>query len=194
MAVAVGVGVSALSAPASAAPRPVGSLGTATALGLSGVSPHADLMEDESVRLYFPSPQTGGTAVATCTLAGNCSIVGSIERAADLTYVVLTDGSRRAYFVYFFTDTASNGIYTALLSADGLTLGDRVSLGISRRRVAARRPRSHLLGGAEPTGLQGGGEHRQRHVDRHHRHRVRSRWGNPHHRRAGRLRGASRGA
>ena len=101
IAVAIGVGVCALSAPASAAPRPVGSLGTPTALGLSGASPHADLMEDGSVRLYFPSPQTRGTAVATCTLAGNCSIVGSIERAADLTDVVLTDGSRRAYFVDF---------------------------------------------------------------------------------------------
>ena len=130
IAVAVGVGVSALSAPASAAPRPVGSLGTPTALGLSGASPHADLMEDGSVRLYFPSPQTRGTAVATCTLAGNCSIVGSIERAADLTDVVLTDGSRRAYFVDFDPNTKFKGIYTAPLSADGLTLGDRVSLGI----------------------------------------------------------------
>ena len=52
IAVAVGVGVSALSAPASAAPRPVGSLGTPTALGLSGASPHADLLEDGTVRLY----------------------------------------------------------------------------------------------------------------------------------------------
>ena len=137
IAVAVGVGVSALSAPASAAPRPVGSLGTPTALGLSGASPHADLMEDGSVRLYFPSPQTGGTAVATCTLAGNCSIVGSIERAADLTDVVLTDGSRRAYFVDFDPNTKFKGIYTAPLSADGLTLGDRVSLGISSEGAMA---------------------------------------------------------
>ena len=137
IAVAVGVGVSALSAPASAAPRPVGSLGTPTALGLSGASPHADLMEDGSVRLYFPSPQTRGTAVATCTLAGNCSIVGSIERAADLTDVVLTDGSRRAYFVDFDPNTQFKGIYTAPLSADGLTLGDRVSLGISSEGAMA---------------------------------------------------------
>jgi hypothetical protein len=131
LAVAVGVGVSALSAPASAAPRPVGSLGTFTALGLSGVSPHADLMEDGSVRLYFPSPQTGGTAVATCTLAGNCSIIGSIDRAADLTYVVLTDGSRRAYAIELDPETKFKEIYTAPLSADGLTLGERVFLGIS---------------------------------------------------------------
>ena len=137
IAVAVGVGVSALSALASAAPQPVGSLGTPTALGLSGVSPHADLMEDGSVRLYFPSPQTGGTAVATCTLAGNCSIVGSIERAADLTDVVLTDGSRRAYFVEFDPTTKFKEIYTAPLSADGLTLGDRVSLGISSEGAGA---------------------------------------------------------
>lgn len=137
IAVAVGVGVSALSAPTSAAPRPVGSLGAPTALGLSGVSPHADLMEDGSVRLYFPSPQTGGTAVATCTLDGDCSIVGSIDRAADLTYVVLTDGSRRAYFVEFDPETKFKEIYTALLSADGLTLGDRVSLGISSEGAGA---------------------------------------------------------
>tara|TARA_S200000501_G_C20802436_1_gene734686 strand:- start:411 stop:1340 length:930 start_codon:yes stop_codon:yes gene_type:complete len=135
--VAVGVGVSALSAPASAAPRPVGSLGTPTALGLSGASPHADLMADGTVRLYFPSPQTGGTAVATCTLAGNCSIVGSIERAADLTDVVLTDGSRRAYLVDFDPNTKFKGIYTAPLSTDGLTLGDRVSLGISSEGAMA---------------------------------------------------------
>ncbi|MBR23453.1 MAG: hypothetical protein CMN22_00415 [Rubrivirga sp.] len=135
--VAVGVGVSALSAPASAAPRPVGYLGTPTALGLSGASPHADLMADGTVRLYFPSPQTGGTAVATCTLAGNCSIVGSIERAADLTDVVLTDGSRRAYLVDFDPNTKFKGIYTAPLSTDGLTLGDRVSLGISSEGAMA---------------------------------------------------------
>ena len=137
LAVAVGVGVAALSAPASAAPRPVGSLGTSTALGLSGVSPHADLMEDGSVRLYFPSPQTGGTAVATCTLAGNCSIIGSIDRAADLTDVVLTDGSRRAYFVEVDPDTKFKEIYTALLSADDVTLGERVSLGISSEGAMA---------------------------------------------------------
>ena len=135
--VAVGVGVPALSTSASAAPRPVGSLGTATALGLSGVSPHADLMEDGSVRLYFPSPETGGTAVATCTLAGDCSIVGSIERAADLTDVVLTDGSRRAYFIELDPETGFKLIYTAPLSADGLTLGDRVSLGISSEGAMA---------------------------------------------------------
>ena len=137
LAVAVGVGVAALSAPASAAPRPVGSLGTSTALGLSGVSPHADLMEDGSVRLYFPSPQTGGTAVATCTLAGNCSIIGSIDRAADLTDVVLTDGSRRAYFVEVDPDTKFKEIYTAPLSADDVTLGERVSLGISSEGAMA---------------------------------------------------------
>ena len=137
LAVAVGVGVTALSAPASAAPRPVGSLGTSTALGLSGVSPHADLMEDGSVRLYFPSPQTGGTAVATCTLAGNCSIIGSIDRAADLTDVVLTDGSRRAYFVEVDPDTKFKEIYTAPLSADDVTLGERVSLGISSEGAMA---------------------------------------------------------
>ena len=130
-AVAVCVGVSALSAPASAAPRPVGSLGTPTALGLSGASPHADLMGDGTVRLYFPSPQTGGTAVATCTPSGNCSIVGSIERIADLTDVVLTDGSRRAYFVELDPSTQQKAIYTAPLSADGLTLGDRASVNIS---------------------------------------------------------------
>ena len=137
LAVAVGVGVTALSAPASAAPRPVGSLGTSTALGLSGVSPHADLMEDGSVRLYFPSPQTGGTAVATCTLAGNCSIIGSIDRAADLTDVVLTDGSRRAYFVEVDPDTKCKEIYTAPLSADDVTLSERVSLGISSEGAMA---------------------------------------------------------
>ena len=137
LAVAVGVGVTALSAPASAAPRPVGSLGTSTALGLSGVSPHADLMEDGSVRLYFPSPQTGGTAVATCTLAGNCSIIGSIDRAADLTDVVLTDGSRRAYFVEVDPDTKFKEIYTAPLSAGDVTLSDRVSLGISSEGAMA---------------------------------------------------------
>ena len=137
LAVAVGVGVTALSAPASAAPRPVGSLGTSTALGLSGVSPHADLMEDGSVRLYFPSPQTGGTAVATCTLAGNCSIIGSIDRAADLTDVVLTDGSRRAYFVEVDPDTKFKEIYTAPLSPVDVTLGERVSLGLSSEGAMA---------------------------------------------------------
>ena len=137
LAVAVGVGVTALSAPASAAPRPVGSLGTSTALGLSGVSPHADLMEDGSVRLYFPSSETGGTAVATCTLAGNCSIIGSIDRAADLTDVVLTDGSRRAYFVEVDPDTKFKEIYTAPLSADDVTLSERVSLGIASEGAMA---------------------------------------------------------
>jgi hypothetical protein len=85
-----------LAVPATAAQDPTGSLGTPTALGLDGASPHADLLADGTVRLYFPSVQTGGTAVAQCTLVGNCQIVGSIDRIADLTDVVLTDGSRRA--------------------------------------------------------------------------------------------------
>ena len=131
IAVAVGVGVSTLSAPASAAPQPAGSLGPATPLGLSGASPHADLLPDGTVRLYFPSPQSGGTAVAECTQAGACSIVGSIERIADLTDVVLRDGSRRAYFVEFDASTQQKAIYTAPLSPENVHLRDRSSVGIS---------------------------------------------------------------
>ena len=116
---------------ATAAQDPTGSLGTPTALGLDGASPHADLLADGTVRLYFPSVQTGGTAIAQCTLVGNCQIVGSIDRIADLTDVVLTNGSRRAYFVELDPSTQQKTIYTALLSADGLALGDRSSLGIS---------------------------------------------------------------
>ena len=134
--VAVGVGVPALSTSASAAPRP----------RLSGNRHCARLERSESPcrphggwigSAVFPEPETGGTAVATCTLAGDCSIVGSIERAADLTDVVLTDGSRRAYFIELDPETGFKLIYTAPLSADGLTLGDRVSLGISSEGAMA---------------------------------------------------------
>ena len=129
--ITAGLVATGFSSPASAAPQPAGSLGPATPLGLSGASPHADLLPDGTVRLYFPSPQSGGTAVAECTQAGACSIVGSIERIADLTDVVLGDGSRRAYFVEFDPSTQQKAIYTAPLSPENVHLRDRSPVGIS---------------------------------------------------------------
>ena len=120
-----------LPAVASAADKPSGKISQRTPLGLSGASPHADLLPDGSVRLYYPSPQTGGTAIADCTAAGACTVVGSIDRIADLTDVVLADGSRRAYFVEIDPNSRQKTIFTAPMSADGLTIGERVSLGFT---------------------------------------------------------------
>ncbi len=116
---------------AGAAEKPVGSLSQRTPLGLSGASPHADALPGGSARLYYPSPQTGGTAIADCTAAGACTVVGSIERIADLTDVVLADGSRRAYFVEIDPDTRQKTIFTAPMSPDGLSIGERTSLGFT---------------------------------------------------------------
>jgi hypothetical protein len=129
--IAMGLAAAGLAPSAMAASEPVGSLGAPTSLGLNGASPHADLLADGTVRLYFPSPQFDGTAVAECTQAGACSIVGSIERIADLTDVVLRDGSRRAYFVEFDPSTQQKAIYTAPLSPENVHLRDRSSVGIS---------------------------------------------------------------
>jgi len=128
----------ALAVPsASAAQKPSGSLSDITALGLSGASPHADQRPDGSVLLYYPSMEAGGTAVASCSMAGACTVVGSIPRIADLTDVVLADGTRRAYYVDLDTQTKFKSIYTATMAADGLSIGAPAAVGISSEGAMA---------------------------------------------------------
>lgn len=130
--IAIAVALSLIGAPsAHAAPPPTGALSDVTSLGLSGASPHADRQPDGSVLLYYPSPEVGGTAIASCSIAGACTVVGSIPRIADLTDVVLGDGTRRAYYVEMDPRTGHKNIYTAVMAADGYSIGEPTSLGIS---------------------------------------------------------------
>ncbi|MGA0963052.1 MAG: hypothetical protein ACO3SZ_09480, partial [Ilumatobacteraceae bacterium] len=59
-AVLVATGVTA---PANAATATTASLGAPAVLSLNGTSPYADLLPHGTVRRYFPSPQSGRTAV-----------------------------------------------------------------------------------------------------------------------------------
>ena len=111
--------------------KPQGTLKQRIELGLSGVSPHADLQSNGTTRLYYPSFSLNGTAIAQCTVKGACEMVGSLQGISDLTDVVTADGSRRAYYIVMDPNSKRKEIYTAPMTADGLALGEGISLGIN---------------------------------------------------------------
>ena len=112
-----------------ASTAPTGTLSKQKALGLGGVSPFAERQADGSVRLYYASE--GGTAMDQCTLAGTCTRVGVIARRADLTILTLPDGTRRAYFKEMNPTAQTQELSSAMIAADGLTLGASTPMGFS---------------------------------------------------------------
>ena len=107
-----------------------GRITAVTALGMSGVSPHAVALPDGTTQLYYSSSD-GGTAVDACTVAGQCTRQGLLRGVNDLTIVTLVDGTRRGYYAQMDPTTQAKALFTALMSSDGLNFSDSIPLGIS---------------------------------------------------------------
>ena len=102
-----------------------------TTLNQDGVSPHLELVDNTTLRLFYSSLSANGLAVDLCDYDLNCVRQGAIERIQDLTIIETTDGVRRGYFVEFNPNTKSKEIMTAVFSEDGLSYTNQISLGIS---------------------------------------------------------------
>ena len=100
-------------------------------LNTRGVSPHMEVVDSTTIRIFYSSLDVMGLAVDLCDFNLNCTRQGVVNRVQDLTLVTTVDGVRRGYFVELNPNTKSKEIYTAIFSEDGLTYTDTKALGFS---------------------------------------------------------------
>jgi len=98
-------------------------------LNQEGVSPHLEVVDSTTLRMFYSSEEAGGLAVDLCDYDLNCTRQGVVDYVQDLTLVKTVDGVRRGYFVELNTETKNKEIWTAVVSEDGLTFSDKVPLG-----------------------------------------------------------------
>ena len=122
-----------------------------TSLGEDGVSPHLEIVDDKTLRLFYSSIKVKGIAVSLCDYQFNCEIQGSLERMSDLTIIETKDGIRRGYFVELNPQTNQKDIFTAIFSEDGLSYSEKTHLGfpVDRDEIAWGVPDSVTM----PNGL-----------------------------------------
>ena len=108
---------------------PRASIVNITNLNQEGVSPHLEVVDSTTLRMFYSSEEAGGLAVDLCDYNLNCTRQGVVDFVQDLTLVETVDGARRGYFVELNTETKNKEIWTAVVSEDGLTLSDKVPLG-----------------------------------------------------------------
>jgi len=122
-----------------------------TSLGEDGVSPHLEIVDDKTLRLFYSSIKVKGIAVSLCDYQFNCEIQGSLERMSDLTIIETKDGIRRGYFVELNPQTNQKDIFTAIFSEDGLSYSEKTPLGfpVDRDEIAWGVPDSVTM----PNGL-----------------------------------------
>ena len=106
-------------------------LGPLTSLATEGVSPHLEVVDDDTVRIFYSSITAGGLVVAECTLDFECQTSAVLQRMSDLTVVTTGSGDRRGYWVEMNPDTGYKEIYTGVVSQDGTSLSGSRSLGYS---------------------------------------------------------------
>ena len=109
-----------------------------TSLGEDGVSPHLEIVDDKTLRLFYSSIKVKGIAVSLCDYQFNCEIQGSLQRMSDLTIIETKDGIRRGYFVELNPQTNQKDIFTAIFSEDGLSYSEKTPLGfpVDRDEIA----------------------------------------------------------
>ena len=108
---------------------PRASIVNITSLNQEGVSPHLEVVDSTTLRMFYSSEEAGGLAVDLCDYDLNCTRQGVVDFVQDLTLVETVDGVRRGYFVELNTETKNKEIWTAVVSEDGLTFSDKVPLG-----------------------------------------------------------------
>ena len=122
-----------------------------TSLGEDGVSPHLEIVDNNTLRLFYSSIKVQGIAVSLCDYEFNCEIQGSLQRMSDLTIIETKDGVRRGYFVELNPQTNQKDIFTAIFSEDGLSYSEKTPLGfpVDRDEIAWGVPDAVLI----PNGL-----------------------------------------
>ena len=108
---------------------PRASIVNITSLNQEGVSPHLEVVDSTTLRMFYSSEEAGGLAVDLCDYDLNCTRQGVVDFVQDLTLVETVDGVRRGYFVELNTETKNKEIWTAVVSENGLTFSDKVPLG-----------------------------------------------------------------
>ena len=108
---------------------PQASIVNISSLNQEGVSPHLEVVDSTTLRMYYSSEEAGGLAVDLCDYDLNCTRQGVVKFVQDLTLIETVDGVRRGYFVELNTKTKNKEIWTAVVSDDGLTFSDKVPLG-----------------------------------------------------------------
>ena len=108
---------------------PRASIVNIASLNQEGVSPHLEVVDSTTLRMFYSSEEAGGLAVDLCDYDLNCTRQGVVDFVQDLTLVETVDGVRRGYFVELNTETKNKEIWTAVVSEDGLTFSDKVPLG-----------------------------------------------------------------
>lgn len=106
-------------------------LGNFSSLETEGVSPHLEVVDDDTLRIFYSSFAAGGLVVAECTLNFECETTEVLQRMSDLTVVTTGTGDRRGYWVELNPETGNKEIYTGIVSPDGTALSDPRSLGFS---------------------------------------------------------------
>lgn len=107
-----------------------GELGEIVSLAKEGVSAHLERI-DSGYRLYYASMAEGGQVVANCDDTFQCQSQAVLDRVADLTVVETGSGAKQGFWVEMNPDTKLKEIYTGAVSADGLAVSERRSLGYS---------------------------------------------------------------
>ena len=118
-----------------------------TSLGEDGVSPHLEIVDNKTLRLFYSSIKVQGIAVSLCDYEFNCEIQGSLQRMSDLTIIETKDGVRRGYFVELNPQTNQKDIFTAIFSEDGLSYSEKIPLGfpVDKDEIAWGVPDACLL-------------------------------------------------
>lgn len=111
--------------------QPDGVLSEIKNMMVRGVSPHMEVVDSSTLRIFYSSLDVMGLAVDLCDYELNCIRQGVVNRVQDLTLITTVDGVRRGYYVELNPNTKSKEIYTAIFSEDGLTYSESKSLGFN---------------------------------------------------------------
>ncbi len=98
-------------------------------LNQEGVSPHLEIVDSNTLRMFYSSEEVLALAIDLCDYELNCTRQGVLQRVQDLTLIETVDGIRRGYFVELNPYTKQKEIWTAVFSEDGLTYSEKTSLG-----------------------------------------------------------------
>ncbi len=98
-------------------------------LNQEGVSPHLEIVDNNTLRMFYSSEEVLALAIDLCDYQLNCTRQGVLQRVQDLTLIETVDGVRRGYFVELNPDTKQKEIWTAVFSEDGLTFSDKTPIG-----------------------------------------------------------------
>ena len=79
--------------------QPDGVLSEIKNMMVRGVSPHMEVVDSSTLRIFYSSLDVMGLAVDLCDYELNCIRQGVVNRVQDLTLITTVDGVRRGYYL-----------------------------------------------------------------------------------------------